>query len=63
VAHLSRSINFEFLPIKLQEATLIKKKVLLLPILILVFLAFNLSLEAELKKVLSIGSNQPDYLL
>jgi len=41
---------------------LIKKKVLLLPILILVFLAFNLSLEAELKKVLSIGSNQPDYL-
>ena len=41
---------------------MIKKKVLLLPILILVFLAFNLSLEAELKKVLSIGSNQPDYL-
>ncbi|MDD8031469.1 MAG: hypothetical protein PHQ25_05660 [Acidobacteriota bacterium] len=41
---------------------MIKKKVLLLPILILVFLAFNLLLEAELKKVLSIGSNQPDYL-
>ena len=32
-------------------------------VFLLVFLmAFNLSLEAELKKVLSIGSNEPDYL-